>query len=93
MVPQDVHDVLREMKDILEGMTRKNHREYYHDALEKREELSQLHGLSFNQQRETLLAGGGGERGGLLHHVKPSWGEGGSPGVGSSILLLAASAA
>jgi arginine decarboxylase len=55
MVPQDVHDVLREMKDILEGMTRKNHREYYHDALEKREELYGLFDLGYLSLRERAL--------------------------------------
>jgi arginine decarboxylase len=55
MVPQDVHDVLREMKDILDGMTRKNHREYYHDALEKREELYGLFDLGYLSLRERAL--------------------------------------
>lgn len=55
MVPQDVHDVLREMKDILDGMSRKNHREYYHDALEKREELFGLFDLGYLSLRERAL--------------------------------------
>ena len=55
MVPQDVHDVLREMKDILDGMTRKNHREYYHDAVEKREELYGLFDLGYLSLRERAL--------------------------------------
>jgi arginine decarboxylase len=55
MVPQDVHDVLREMKDILDGMTRKNHREYYHDAIEKREELYGLFDLGYLSLRERAL--------------------------------------
>jgi arginine decarboxylase len=55
IVPQDVHDVLREMKDILDGMTRKNHREYYHDALEKREELYGLFDLGYLSLRERAL--------------------------------------
>jgi arginine decarboxylase len=55
MVPQDVHDVLREMKDILDGMTRKNHREYYHDAMEKREELYGLFDLGYLSLRERAL--------------------------------------
>jgi arginine decarboxylase len=55
IVPQDVHDVLREMKDILDGMTRKNHREYYHDALEKRDELYGLFDLGYLSLRERAL--------------------------------------
>ena len=55
MVPQDVHDVLREMKEILDGMTRKNHREYFHDALEKREELYGLFDLGYLSLRERAL--------------------------------------
>jgi arginine decarboxylase len=55
MVPADVHDVLRELKDILDGMTRKNHREYYHDALEKREELYGLFDLGYLSLRERAL--------------------------------------
>jgi arginine decarboxylase len=55
MVPQDVHEVLREMKDILDGMTRKNHREYYHDAIEKREELYGLFDLGYLSLRERSL--------------------------------------
>ena len=55
MVPQDVHDVLREMKEILDGMTRKNHREYFHDALEKREELYGLFDLGYLSMRERAL--------------------------------------
>ncbi len=55
IVPQDVHDVLREQKDILDGMTRKNHREYYHDALEKREELYGLFDLGYLSLRERAL--------------------------------------
>lgn len=55
MVPQDVHDVLREMKEILDGMTRKNHREYYHDAMEKREELYGLFDLGYLSLRERAL--------------------------------------
>jgi arginine decarboxylase len=55
IVPADVHDVLREQKDILDGMTRKNHREYYHDALEKREELYGLFDLGYLSMRERAL--------------------------------------
>ncbi|HVG94333.1 MAG TPA: biosynthetic arginine decarboxylase, partial [Planctomycetota bacterium] len=55
MVPQDVHDVLREMKEILDGMTRKNHREYYHDAMVKREELYGLFDLGYLSLRERAL--------------------------------------
>ncbi len=55
MVPADVHDVLREMKEMLDGMTRKNHREYYHDAMEKREELYGLFDLGYLSLRERAL--------------------------------------
>jgi arginine decarboxylase len=55
MVPADVHDVLRELKEMLDGMTRKNHREYYHDAVEKREELYGLFDLGYLSLRERAL--------------------------------------
>jgi arginine decarboxylase len=55
LVPADVHDVLRELKEMLDGMTRKNHREYYHDALEKREELYGLFDLGYLSLRERAL--------------------------------------
>lgn len=47
MVSEDAPQVLLELRDIWEGVTRKNYREYYHDALEHYDELFSLFNLGY----------------------------------------------
>ena len=46
-VGEDEDIVLSELSDILKSITVKNHREYYHDALQHREELFSMFDLGF----------------------------------------------
>ena len=55
MVPADAHDSLLALNDILQGMNRKNHREYFHDGEEKREELERLFDLGYLSLRDRAL--------------------------------------
>jgi arginine decarboxylase len=56
IVPADAHDSLQSLNEILQGMTRKNHREYFHDGEEKREELERLFDLGYLSLRDRALA-------------------------------------
>ncbi len=56
IVPADAHESLQELYEIWQGMTRKNHREYLHDAEEMREELSGHFDLGFLPLRDRALA-------------------------------------
>jgi arginine decarboxylase len=55
-VPADAHETLRELFDIYRGMTRKNHREYQHDADEVRERVFGLFDLGYLSLRDRALA-------------------------------------
>lgn len=54
-IPADAHETVKEMDEILEGMTRKNHREYLHDAQEKGEELLKNFELGLLSLRDRAL--------------------------------------
>ncbi|MEZ6009943.1 MAG: biosynthetic arginine decarboxylase [Planctomycetota bacterium] len=56
IVPADAHDSLLSLHEIYTGMTRKNHREYFHDAEDKREELERLFDLGYLSLRDRALA-------------------------------------
>jgi arginine decarboxylase len=56
IVPADAHQGLKELYDIFTAMTRKNHREYYHDAEEKREVLLGHFDLGYLSLRDRALA-------------------------------------
>ncbi len=56
--PQDLaigsnpHDAVRELIEIFDGITRKNHREYFHDAEEMRDQVERLFDLGLLSLRE-----------------------------------------
>ena len=54
-LPDDAHASLRELYEIWRGMTRKNHREYFHDVEEMREELQRLFDLGYLSLRDRAL--------------------------------------
>jgi len=56
IVPADAHESLQELYEIWEGMTRKNHREFFHDAEAKRDELLSHFDLGFLSLRDRALA-------------------------------------
>ncbi|MDA1195169.1 MAG: biosynthetic arginine decarboxylase [Planctomycetota bacterium] len=64
MVPADAHDTVKELHEIWLGMHQKNHREFFHDAEAKREELLKNFDLGFLSLRDRAL----GER--LIGHVR-----------------------
>lgn len=55
IVPADAHDGLKGLHEIYTGMTRKNHREYWHDAEEKREVLMGHFDLGYLSLRDRAL--------------------------------------
>jgi arginine decarboxylase len=55
IVPADAHEGLHELHEIWTHMTRKNHREYYHDAEEKREVLLGHFDLGYLSLRDRAL--------------------------------------
>jgi arginine decarboxylase len=55
MVPADAHDGLKGLHEIYAGMTRKNHREWWHDAEEKREVLMGHFDLGYLSLRDRAL--------------------------------------
>ncbi len=55
-VPDDAHDAVVELGEIWTGMSRKNHREYLHDAQEKHEELLAAFQLGYLSLRDRALA-------------------------------------
>ena len=69
-LPPDAHASLRELHEIEQGMTRKNHREYYHDAIEMREELERLFDLGFLSLRDRAL---GEQTHGRIEHRALAW--------------------
>lgn len=56
VVPREAHDGVHELLDIFEDMNRKNHREYLHDAEEKRDELQQAFLLGYLNLRDRALS-------------------------------------
>ena len=54
-LPTDPNPSLRELYEIWRGMNRKNHREYFHDAEEMREELQRLFDLGFLSLRDRAM--------------------------------------
>jgi arginine decarboxylase len=56
MVPADAHEGLKGLFEIYTTMTRKNHREYWHDAEEKREVLMGHFDLGYLSLRDRALA-------------------------------------
>ena len=54
-VPEDAHDSVKELHEILKGMTRKNHREYFHDAEEMREVILGHFDLGYLSLRDRAL--------------------------------------
>jgi len=56
IVPADAHDSLQELYEIWQGIARKNHREYLHDAEEMREELRGHFELGYLPLRDRALA-------------------------------------
>ena len=54
-VPADAHDTVKELYEMWQGMTRKNHREFFHDAIAKREELLRHFDLGFLSLRDRAL--------------------------------------
>ena len=63
VVPDDAHDGVKELQEIARGMTRKNHREYFHDAEEMREVLLGSFDLGYLSLRDRALT----ER--LVRHI------------------------
>jgi arginine decarboxylase len=63
-VPTGAHDAVQELSEIWEGMSRKNHREYLHDAQEKHEELLATFQLGYLTLRDRAI----GER--LLRRIR-----------------------
>ena len=55
VVPADAHDGVRELQEIEHGLTRKNHREYFHDAEEMREVLLGHFDLGFLSLQDRAL--------------------------------------
>lgn len=55
VVPEDAHDGVRELSEIQRGLTRKNHREYFHDAEEMREVLLGHFDLGYLSLRDRAL--------------------------------------
>ena len=53
---QDAHDAVVELGEIWTGMSRKNHREYLHDAQEKHEELLAAFQLGYLSLRDRAIA-------------------------------------
>ncbi len=64
LVPEDAHDAVQELSEIWAGMSRKNHREYLHDAQEKHEELLASFQLGYLPLRDRAI----GER--LLRRIR-----------------------
>ena len=56
IVPADAHESLQELNEISQGMGRKNHREFFHDAEAKREEMLQHFDLGYLSLRDRALA-------------------------------------
>ncbi len=56
IVPADAHDSLLALHEIFQGMTRKNHREYFHDAEDRRDEIERLFDLGYLSLRDRALA-------------------------------------
>jgi arginine decarboxylase len=54
-VPDDAHEGVKELREILTTMTRKNHREYFHDAEEMREVLLGHFDLGYLSLRDRAL--------------------------------------
>jgi len=54
-VPEDAHDGVRELLEIDRGLTRKNYREYFHDAEEMREVLLGTFDLGYLSLRDRAL--------------------------------------
>jgi arginine decarboxylase len=55
MVPADAHEGLHELWEIHKGINLKNHREYFHDAEQKREELLGHFDLGYLSLRDRAL--------------------------------------
>lgn len=55
LIPDDAHDSLKELYEIYGGLTRKNHREYFHDAEEMREVLLGYFDLGYLSLRDRAL--------------------------------------
>ncbi len=55
-LPEDAHDSLRELYEIRDEMTRKNHREYFHDAQARYDELHAQFDLGYLSLRDRALA-------------------------------------
>lgn len=55
VVPEDAHDGVQELLEIERGLTRKNHREYFHDAEEMREDLLGHFDLGYLSLRDRAL--------------------------------------
>ena len=55
VLPEDAHEGLRELHEIYVGITRKNHREYLHDAEEMREVLLGHFDLGYLSLRDRAL--------------------------------------
>ncbi len=56
IVPADAHESLQELHEIFNGMNRKNHREYLHDAEALRDELFNHFELGYLSLRDRALA-------------------------------------
>ncbi|MDJ0521549.1 MAG: biosynthetic arginine decarboxylase [Planctomycetota bacterium] len=55
-LPADAHDSLRELYEIRDEMTRKNHREFFHDAQARYDELHAQFDLGYLSLRDRALA-------------------------------------
>ncbi len=55
IVPADAHETVQQLFEIWQGTTRKNHREFFHDAVAKREELLKHFDLGFLGLRDRAL--------------------------------------
>jgi arginine decarboxylase len=55
IVPADAHDSLLELHEIWQGMSRKNHREFFHDAEAMRDELMTQFDLGYLSLRDRAL--------------------------------------
>ncbi|MFV1958383.1 MAG: biosynthetic arginine decarboxylase, partial [Planctomycetota bacterium] len=55
VVPEDAHEGVLELQEILQGITRKNHREYFHDAQEMQETLLGHFDLGYLALRDRAL--------------------------------------
>ncbi len=55
IVPADAHESVRELYEIWEGMTRKNHREFFHDAEARRDELLSHFDLGYLSLRDRAI--------------------------------------